>query len=431
MSNAASLVRYVWSWLNDNTWQEYTKQQCEQFDEALAKKQTEINVDKDRYIDVSLSFNDIVTNFNNVKDPNLIGIQRRYDDKMKRRAVRREAVSVDYLKGVKFCFMDSQIVDSKKKKSKELKSIQDNITGMQGSVTTTLDSKVQYLIVMPNEIKSTDAAAFNNVLASAAACGTIAIESTFVNSCISAKKKVDHASFVVSKKTVPVVAATTSTAAAAAATTTTATAVAADSQYFLAGSEWTGICGSGSDQYVMNLNLATIDKAGEINGTLNWPTLSQAVTKFKGTLKDHKITFEEYELVSGDPDEIELPNKYTATIFLDKISGGVDESKFELKLAKSPSVDLLRPLTNYKGSVTQYDQFKLKVTKREDNQLEGTIEWPHYKANCTFKGVIEKETIVVKDYSEGKVLGPEIKAPFTITTIQDKNNVSMKITVAN
>ena len=48
-----------------------------------------IKVDKERFVDVSLSFKDICTNFNFklTKDDNVIGLQRRYDDESKRRAV--------------------------------------------------------------------------------------------------------------------------------------------------------------------------------------------------------------------------------------------------------------------------------------------------------------------------------------------------------
>lgn len=48
-----------------------------------------VKVDKERYIDLSLTYDQIVKNFTNITDKTLVGMQRRYDDPTKRRAVKR------------------------------------------------------------------------------------------------------------------------------------------------------------------------------------------------------------------------------------------------------------------------------------------------------------------------------------------------------
>lgn len=72
-------------------------------------------------------------------------------------------------------------------------------------------------------------------------------------------------------------------------------------------------------------------------GTVLWPTLNSAKTKFKGTISGDNIIFEEYEIINGEND-VEVPNKYIGKLGSDGIiSGKTDtsdpeaQSTFELK----------------------------------------------------------------------------------------------------
>lgn len=78
-------------------------------------------------------------------------------------------------------------------------------------------------------------------------------------------------------------------------------------------------------------------KGNSFSGTILWPTLNSAKTKFRGTINGNNINFEEYEVVTGQ-DDVEVPNKYVGVIGSDSIISGKTvvtdpeaQSSFELK----------------------------------------------------------------------------------------------------
>ncbi|EFA76146.1 BRCT domain-containing protein [Heterostelium album PN500] len=407
-----------WFWYNDSAWVAYTQAQIDDFEAAYAKKPGEIKVDNDRFIDLKLTHTEIVNNFSGINDKDLIGIQRRYDDHMKRRAVKRTHIGVaplTFFHGIEFCFMETVLG------GKSDGTTATNITKLGGILSTKITPTLKFLVISSSEVKKTDPVQFNKVITDAEAVKAVPVESNYIKSCVSNKKKLDHTPFIVA---VPVKVDT-------ATPTPVATPVAKlDSSYVLAGSEWAGVCTVDGDHYPMTLKVDTLDAStGELNGTLSWATLGGAITKIKGTVKEGKFDFEEYELVSGDPDEIELPNSYVSTVSLESMTGNVDGSIFQLKLTKSPPVTTMKPYTNYKGKVTQIDNFKLKVLKREDEKISGTLHWPYYNATAEFDGTILEETITIKQYKEGKELGPELKVPFNIVVTKVKDQINMKISI--
>jgi len=91
------------------------------------------------------------------------------------------------------------------------------------------------------------------------------------------------------------------------------------------------------------------EKTGKIKGEITWktPSLQSALTKFKGSISNNQIAFEEYEIVKGD-DCVVVPNNYVGTVSKEKnkkddghhfvVRGSVkdsngDENPFELFFA--------------------------------------------------------------------------------------------------
>lgn len=82
-----SVVR--WYWRSDKDWVAFDDAMNTKAETEYKKGNKSIQIDKERYIDLGLTWDQIVKNFTNINDKTLVGIQRRYDDPMKRRAVKR------------------------------------------------------------------------------------------------------------------------------------------------------------------------------------------------------------------------------------------------------------------------------------------------------------------------------------------------------
>eukprot|EP01102_Stenamoeba_stenopodia_P011757 TRINITY_DN362_c3_g6_i2.p1 TRINITY_DN362_c3_g6~~TRINITY_DN362_c3_g6_i2.p1 ORF type:complete len:356 (+),score=99.20 TRINITY_DN362_c3_g6_i2:2078-3145(+) len=88
-------------------------------------------------------------------------------------------------------------------------------------------------------------------------------------------------------------------------------------------------------------DMAVVNRKGdELNGTCEWPTLDNTITKWKGSVvNNHELEINEFEAMEGDG--VELPNKYKGRAI--KKNGGVvivgivkdphgEESPFEISL---------------------------------------------------------------------------------------------------
>lgn len=82
-----------WQWYSDKGWVPFAAATAKTLEAEYAKKAKKVKVDAERFVDFDFkSEDDIRSNFINFeKEKNLVGVQRRYDDLNKRRAVRREA----------------------------------------------------------------------------------------------------------------------------------------------------------------------------------------------------------------------------------------------------------------------------------------------------------------------------------------------------
>lgn len=93
-----------WSWRGDqNNWVAFDKDTSALLEAEYQKGSKKVRVDKERFVDLSLSHDEVLSNFTVIQrkifsehlpqslddEDDVIGIQRRYDDEMKRRAVKR------------------------------------------------------------------------------------------------------------------------------------------------------------------------------------------------------------------------------------------------------------------------------------------------------------------------------------------------------
>jgi len=98
--SVTDVTAVLWYWRGDNGWIKYDDASALKLEVNFSAGKEKIPVDNERFIDCSLGLAEIKKNFHNVDAPDkeLVGVQRRYDDEMKRRAVRRE-IPNSFLKG--------------------------------------------------------------------------------------------------------------------------------------------------------------------------------------------------------------------------------------------------------------------------------------------------------------------------------------------
>lgn len=188
---------------------------------------------------------------------------------------------------------------------------------------------------------------------------------------------------------------------------------------------WMGVCSYDSENFPFTLTIQTVS-GNDINGTVDWPTLNNAKTKFKGTVSGIDIEFTEYEAIRGE-DEVALPAQYRGTISSDdsgsSISGNVNESnadgesgKFSVTLVESDEAQeaeepapliagVLEQNKKYTGVITQTHPFELKVDSRTGDKIQGTITWTELKCTTKFRGAVDPATeeLTIEEYELVKV----------------------------
>ncbi|KAN0044724.1 hypothetical protein ACTA71_006243 [Dictyostelium dimigraforme] len=436
MSHASA---YIWYYLDGDAWKPYSSSLLDGFEKIYNSSlklpgNIKIKVDNERYIEI-MPLKDILSNFtNSINDPDLVGIQRRYDDSMKRRAVKRTKANTttSFFEDLQFAFYSNT---SQKTKTDEIKGV---IKMCGGKPVDTMTKKTDYLILKPSDLKD-DIKTFNDIISKAEGLNVICVESTWIDSCIKSKKLVDHSAFLVSKKTAPVAATPTTTTTTTTASNTTITLpkskskantgitnnLVVNSGFLIKGSEWAGVCSGDDDHYPL---VMTVDDVvdDEVSGVITWINLGYAKTKYKGKVvaTNGEFKFQEYEVINGE-DEVEVPNDYTSIVYGDQIIGKVGDSTFKLKLTKSPPVTNIQPDSQWKGTSTSIENFKLDVVKRDGENVTGTITWGsnYDEAVSTFTGKITSTCIEVSDYKEGKKLGPEeLTLPFKLIPSQQSDH---------
>lgn len=90
MSGATTAVTAVrWAWWDDKSWIAYDAATNLALERGWARGDTRIAVDKQRFVDVAFADNAAIQKCLANADPALVGVQRRFDDESRRRAVRR------------------------------------------------------------------------------------------------------------------------------------------------------------------------------------------------------------------------------------------------------------------------------------------------------------------------------------------------------
>jgi len=124
----------VWSWRDDNDiWKPYDSKTNLKLEESFVNKEKKYDVDDERYIDFSCTANELAEalTFKITKD--VIAIQRRNDDKNKRRAVKRYVPD----------FFDKEIVAILSLPKKEYNELKLTIETYGGIVSDKIGKKKQ------------------------------------------------------------------------------------------------------------------------------------------------------------------------------------------------------------------------------------------------------------------------------------------------
>jgi hypothetical protein len=88
-SKVVSVTAVQWSWWDDKKWVAYDAATNLAIELAFGKGEKRIGVDKERFVDVDFADNAAIQKCLANSDAALIGVQRRFDDESRRRAVRR------------------------------------------------------------------------------------------------------------------------------------------------------------------------------------------------------------------------------------------------------------------------------------------------------------------------------------------------------
>lgn len=387
---------------------------------------------------------EIVKNFIGVNDPDLIGIQRRYDDHMKRRAVKRtKKVNLNFFDGYVFYFYSRQKSSAS---NSATASLTNTINTFGGKVTERLTKKVDFMIVRTADEKD-DATTFNTIIEKAENAGVTIVKETYISDCANAKDAIDTTTYLVERKIVPPTpapvapvvtptpvtstASTTTTAAPAPVPTSTSTSttptkannasgsstagLVPNGAYLIKDSQWMGVFTTEDKEHYTFVFTVDEVKGDKLEGTVSWPTLNDSLTKYRGTLSAAgQFDFEEYEIIRGE-DDVEVPNNYSSVVYGDTIQGTCDTSSFKLKLTKSPPVNTMPSNSSWSGSCTQIDTFKISITDRKDATISGILEFPETASKAEFKGTVDTTGINVNDYKETtNSTGPSLTTPFKI-----------------
>eukprot|EP00027_Filamoeba_sp_ATCC50430_P006946 CAMPEP_0168558966 /NCGR_PEP_ID=MMETSP0413-20121227/10261_1 /TAXON_ID=136452 /ORGANISM="Filamoeba nolandi, Strain NC-AS-23-1" /LENGTH=489 /DNA_ID=CAMNT_0008590141 /DNA_START=40 /DNA_END=1509 /DNA_ORIENTATION=+ len=432
-----------WTWRGDqNNWIAFDADQTAFFEGEFQKGSKKIRVDKERFLDLSLSHDQVLKNFGKLDDDeHVIGMQRRYDDENKRRAIRR--VVPEFFAKDTFLILGNLT----KKQKEELQTDIELYGGVAGNKLT----KKTTIILCPEE----DAKDFEDDLKQATELKITILSPDYIAQCIKDKKKSNTNKFVVNYQPKPAAppkrkqegedesqnkrqkeaaqnnnvannnnnnnkqAAAPAPAPAAAPQpakndmpTTTITIPMAIEVFkecpsLKPGTHWMGTCTMDSDGSNFPLVMIVSERAKDtFSGEIQWPTLNAARTKFRGKINGNDITFEEYEVIKGE-DDVEIPMKYSGQFQGASLTGKSEPSDPESssvfvlnKVAAPVSKDLepVKPKAKFSGVCYIPYKFEIEVTARKGNAVEGTISWPKVNATTKFKGTMEGDIVEFEEY---------------------------------
>jgi len=189
-------------------------------------------------------------------------------------------------------------------------------------------------------------------------------------------------------------------------------------------SAWIGVCSYGAgDDFPFQMHVTGVS-GKQVSGTILWPSLNGATTKFRGQIEGNKFTFEEYEAITGE-DDVQIPSNYEGTFSKEstKMTGKVvthdgdggdsdhddDGATFNLALIKDDQADTdasdkpkdktaLSEGQKYQGTSFVEYPFTIKIVKRKGPLVEGTIKWALQKSKTKFKGKINNDELTFEEY---------------------------------
>jgi len=391
-----------WYWKDDSDWKEYDKKMTKKIEKSYRAKEKECKVDDQRFIDIG----DMV--------------QRRYDDKMKRRAVKREVVD---------CFK-KEIFYLMGKLTRKDDEIKDDIELSGGIVSSTLTKKVTHVVTLKKHLGD-----FPTEVDNAEKWNIPIVTEDFIVDSIEECKKLDEKDYIVKKKRKKdekddeeddtkgkKKAKTDDTAAAsdsATTTTSTSTVVTAtgdkgDDSMLVENTKWMGVATQKDDHFPFAINFTSrVDN--KLQGIMSWPTLDNGQTKVRGEITGKQLTLDEYEIIKGN--DCVVPNKYTGTITPEgnKVAGKFKDSTgengtFKIEYVKVSLKDKIVVSSDYAGICYQPFPFKLQVSKIDGSAIEGFITWPSANnAKTKIRGTITNEDLTFEEFEV--VSGTDIEVP--------------------
>lgn len=378
-----------WFWNNDKDWVEYDASTSTKLETGFKGGVEEVKVDEQRFVQF-VTKDELKNNFHKIssKDmPFCIGIQRRYDDEMKRRIVKRVAPCNKTL----FNGLSFYICTGRKKtmlRSKDGKELEDAVKEFGGECVKDLSKDPSYVVLKAGDTASLEEAK------KAKLSGHI-VNEHFIQYCIKYDKvlsfekfsKVDDQLTSDDEKEMDKIddddEATTEEeeeeeeerddkkkddeipssslpppkkiAKVDDAKGTTPVLQVEKNGVFV------GSCvySQTSDSYPFSVKVLSTN-GGSFEGTVTWSTLNNATTKCRGSIDDKgAFKLEEYAIITGE-DDIEVPSSYAGTVIGTNVNGIItssSEAAAFVLIYKKPA----HPLDVLRGGATFSGVFKLEI----------------------------------------------------------------------
>jgi len=139
------------------------------------------------------------------------------------------------------------------------------------------------------------------------------------------------------------------------------------------------------------------NQESKIWGQINWPTKSNAITKYHGQIrKGNIINFIESDIISGDVNQVTLPCTYTGTIEDKIIKGNSTNSEFTLNFTRiTPSIPFpfLQSGATFEGFATEHHPFFLQISSKNGNKFSGSVTWPELSTTTKVSGSIKSNKL--------------------------------------
>jgi len=178
------LTAVQWFWLGDqNNWCAFDNASCSLLESEYLKGTSKVKLDSLRFVDLSLGHEEVLSNFKKLEDDrNIIGIQRRYDDEMKRRAVKR--IAPEFFSKDNFMLLSKMNRKSRKEFIKLLESY-------GAVVSSNFNNKITVVLCEENQLSSS----FEMDVLKAIESSIPVVSLTFVEKSIEAKRRLDTKEF--------------------------------------------------------------------------------------------------------------------------------------------------------------------------------------------------------------------------------------------